>query len=262
MKLTYLPKGEERQVQTMSVASIDGTPVAYIVVLASVVAALAFIPFTIVLASGGGMPLSQSIIPLLGWILGPMAGALASGIGTLIGIFIAPYTAGIPALSIWGAVLGSFTAGAMILGYRRKYWWIGLTIFFVLQLFVYTRHAIIYNGVTPKVVIAGSFVDWSGVLLYALPTRTLFARWIKSQKIVPLMAGLFLGTWTVWGVIHLSQITVSYYMFNWPEEVWIVLIPIMPTENLIRCIAGTVIGAGVISGLREINLVKPREAIY
>lgn len=135
MTPTYLPKGEERQVQTTSAASIDGTPVAYIVVLAAVTAALAFIPFTIVLASGGGMPLSQSIFPLLGWILGPMAGALASGIGTLIGIFLAPYTAGIPFLSIWGAVIGSFTAGAMVLGYRRKYWWIGLTIFFCLELF-------------------------------------------------------------------------------------------------------------------------------
>lgn len=111
-------------------------------------------------------------------------------------------------------------------------------------------------------VFAGTFVNWSGLILFALPTRTLFTRWISSKKIVPLMAGLFLGTWMVWGVIHLSQITISYYMLNWPEEVWLILIPTMPIENLIRCVAGTVIGAGVISGLREINLVKPKEAIY
>ncbi|MUG97747.1 hypothetical protein F7734_37740 [Scytonema sp. UIC 10036] len=261
MTLTHSPEGEERKVQIASTASIDGTPVAYIVVLAAVTTTLAFIPFTIVLASGGGMPLSQSIFPLLGWILGPFAGALASGIGTLIGTILAPYTAGIPILSIWGAMLGSFTAGMMVLGYRRKYWWIGLTIFFAFELFLYADRAL-RNGVAPNIVIAGSFVDWSGLVLFALPTRTLFARWISSQKIVPLMTGLFLGTWTVWGVIHLSSTTITYYIFNWPEEVWIVLIPVIPVENLIRCVAGTVIGAGVISGLREINLVKPREAIY
>ncbi|GAA6623315.1 hypothetical protein [Scytonema sp. NUACC26] len=261
MTLTHFPEGEERKVQITSTASIDGTPVAYIVVLAAVTTALAFIPFTIVLASGGGMPLSQSIFPLLGWILGPFAGALASGIGTLIGTFLAPYTAGIPIFSVWGAMLGSFTAGMMVLGYRRKYWWIALTIFFAFELFLYANHAF-HNGVNPKIIIAGSFVDWSGLLLYALPTRTLFTRWISSQKIIPLITGLFLGTWTVWGVIHLSLTAITYYIFNWPEEIWIALIPIIPVENLIRCLAGTVIGAGVISGLREINLVKPREAIY
>jgi hypothetical protein len=36
----------------------------------------------------------------------------------------------------------------------------------------------------------------------------------------------------------------------------------MPFENLIRSVVGTIIGIGVISGLRAIGLVKPREAIY
>ena len=262
MKENLPPAGEERQVKVLGGASIDGTPIAYIIVLASVVTALAFIPFSIVLASGGSMPLNQSIFPLVGWLLGPIAGALASGIGTLIGVFFAPYTAGVPAVSIWGAVLASFAAGTMVLGNERKYWYLGLTLLFVIQFCWYGYHAVVQNGVSLNTFIAGSFVDWSGLLLFVLPTRQLFARWINSPKIGLVAIGVFLGTWTIWGVTHLSLTTITYYIFNWPEEVWITLIPIIPVENLIRSVAGTVIGTGVISGLRAINLVKPKQAIY
>jgi hypothetical protein len=256
------PAGEERQVQTLGGAAIDGAPIAYIIVLAAVVTALAFIPFSIVLASGGSMPLNQSIFPLLGWLLGPIAGALASGIGALIGIFLAPYTAGVPVVSVWGAVLGSFAAGTMVTGNERRYWYLALTVLLVLQFCLYGYYAITNNGVSLSVFVAGSFVDWSALLLFVLPTRILFARWIAHSNVGFLAVGLFLGTWMISGITHLSQTTITYFMFNWPEEVWITLIPIIPLENLIRSVAGTVIGTGVISGLRAINLVKPKQAIY
>jgi len=261
MTQNWQPLGEERQIQTLDAASVDGTPVAYIVVLAAVVTVLAFIPFSFVLATGGSMPLSQGIFPLLGWLLGPMAGALAAGIGSTIGVFLAPYTAGLPLFTIFGAVLTSFVAGLMVIGKHRRYWWLVLTAIFSLQLYLYFRHAL-QNGVSFPTIIAGSFVDWSALLLFLLPTRTLFARWINSKNLSQVAFGVFFGTWMTSGVTHLSMTTITYYMFNWPEQVWITLIPIIPVENLIRSIAGTVIGTGVISGLRSLNLVKPREAIY
>lgn len=261
MTENWQPLGEERNIQTLDAASVDGTPVAYIVVLAAVVTVLAFIPFSFVLATGGSMPLSQAIFPLLGWLLGPIAGALAAGIGSTIGVFLAPYTAGLPLFTIFGAVLTSFVAGLMVIGRNRRYWWLVLTAIFSLQLYLYASHAL-QNGVSLPVIIAGSFVDWSALLLFLLPTRTLFARWINSKNFSLVALGVFFGTWMTSGVTHLSMTTITYYMFNWPEQVWITLIPIIPVENLIRCLAGTVIGTGVISGLRSINLVKPREAIY
>lgn len=261
MRDPLIPEGEERQVQTIGGAAIDGAPVAYIVVLAAVVTALSFIPFSIVLASGGSMPLSQSIYPLLGWVLGPIAGALASGIGSLIGVFLAPYTAGVPGVTVWGAVIGSLTAGAMVLGTKRKFWYLILTALFVVELLLYSQHAL-RNGVALRTIILGSFVNWSGLLLFVFPTRTLAARWIKNQNLGRVAAGLFLGTWMVWGVTHLSQTVITYFMFNWPEKIWILLIPTIPFENLIRCVAAAIIGTGVISGLRAINLVKPKQALY
>jgi hypothetical protein len=206
--------------------------------------------------------MSQGIYPLVGWILGPIAGAIASGIGALVGIFLAPHTAGVPVVSVLGGIVASFAAGSMVLGEKRKNWWIWETVIFVIFFLLFVGRAIVQNGVGLYAAIAGSILDWSGILLFALPTRKLFARWINSKNIALVAVGLFGGTWMIAGVMHVVQACITYFMFNWPEEVWITLIPIIPFENLMRCLIGTVIGTGVIAGLRAIGLVKPKEAIY
>ena len=261
--MSQKPAGEEREVRFLGGAAVDGAPVAYIVVLAAVVTALAFVPFSVILAAGGSFPMSQGIYPLVGWILGPIAGAIASGVGRLIGIFLAPHTAGpVPAASVWGAAIASFAAGSMVLGEKRKRWWIPLSALFIIEFLLFTGRAIFLNGVGIGVALLNSFVDWSSILLYALPTRTLFARWINSKNAGLGAAGLFLGTWMIAGLSHLSVTVIMYFMFNWPEEVWVTLIPVIPMEHLFRCLIGAVIGTGVIAGLRAIGVVKPAEAIY
>lgn len=261
MSSLILPKGEEREVKVSEGASIDGTPLDYMVVLAAVVTVLAFIPFSITLGSGGLFPMSQGIFPLVGWLLGPQAGAVTSGVGTLIGVFLAPHTAGIPMISIWGAIIASFSAGVMSSGKENTYWRFGLTLIFAVELFLYTRHAL-SNGVSLLIIVAGSFINWSSLLLFALPTRSLIVQCINSQKPFLVTFGAFSGTWMVMGLSHLSQIVITYYMFNWPEETWLFLIPIMPLENLLRSLLGAFIGVRVISGLRAIGLIKPKQAIY
>jgi hypothetical protein len=260
--MSQAPKGQEREVKFLGGAAIDGAPVAYIVVLAAVAAALCFLPFSVILASGGSFPVSDGVFPLIGWILGPIAGAVAAAIGRTIGVFLAPHTAGVPAVSIWAAAVSSFAAGLMVLGGKRKGWWLPAAVFFAIEWLLFAGRAMVVNGVSPYAAIAGSFLDWSGVLLFALPTRTLFAKWINSKNLGQTALGLFLGTWMVAGVMHVSAAVFTYFMYNWPEEVWVMLIPIIPVENIFRCIIGTVIGTGVIAGLRAIGLAKPTEAIY
>lgn len=256
------PSGKERKVEFLGGASIDGAPVAYIVVLAAVVTALAFIPFSIVLASGGSFPMNQGIFGLIGWVLGPIAGAVASGIGALIGVFVAPHTAGVWPVTVYGAVVASFAAGCMVISGPRKNWWIGVAVLSIISLLIFVGRAVMSNGITMQNAILGSIVDWSAILLLILPTRVLFAKWINSKNYGFVAAGLALGTWMSFGIAHVAQSAVTYYMFNWPEEVWIMLIPVIPFEFLMRCAIGTVIGTGVIAGLRAIGLVKPPHAIY
>ncbi len=257
------PQGEERQVRLVSGTSIDGAPITYIIVLAAVVTALSFIPFSIVLgSSGGALTLRDGILPLLGWLLGPIAGLVATGIGTLISVALVPYAAGFPIITIGSAMLVTFAAGNMNVGGKRRYWPIGLTILFILQYCFYGYNAIVRNGIPLNIFFAGSFIDWSALLLFALPTRQLFSRWINSPNLGLVAIGLFAGTWTISGVGHISADSITYVIYNWPKETWVMLIPIIPYENSIRCITGMVIGTGVISGLRALNLVKPKHAIY
>ena len=75
------PRGVEREVRSLSSTQIDGAPIAYIIVMAAVVTALSFIPFSLIIGSGGSFPLSQGVLALVGWVLGPVAGAFLPGWG-------------------------------------------------------------------------------------------------------------------------------------------------------------------------------------
>ena len=256
------PLGEEREVKFLGGTSIDGTPVAYIVVLAAVVAGLAFVPLSAVIGSGKSFPMSQAIYPLIGWILGPIAGATANATGALIGVLLAPHTTTVPAATILGALLGGLGAGAMAVGGSRKNWWLGVGAVGVLAYAAYAGRAVLQNGVGIAPVILGSVIDWSALLLYLLPTRRLAAQWIGGRDLGKLAVGLFLGTWMVAGLTHLLSSTIVYYVLNWPAPVWAAMAPVAPIEHVVRSIVGTVIGTGVIAGLRAIGLVKPKYSVY
>ena len=259
----HIPVGKEREVKNISGAAIDGAPIAYIVVLAAVVTALAFIPFSVVLAMGGSFSMNQGIIGLVGWILGPVAGATASGIGALIGVLVAPQTAGVWFVTVFGSIVNAFAAGAMSThNEKRKAWWVGVAGFTAIALVVFLGRALFVNGIHLQWVILGSFLNWSSLILFILPTRTLVINWIGSKNMGKVALGLALGTWICFGIRHTIGGAITYTMFNWTEEIWVALSPVVPVETLFRCAIGAVIGTGVIAGLRAIGLVKPREGVY
>ena len=256
------PMGEEREVKSLGGTAIDGAPVAYIIVLAAVVTGLAFVPLSAVIGSGKSFPMSQAIYPLIGWILGPIAGAAANAVGALIGVLLAPHTTTVPAATVLGALLGGLGAGSMVIGGSRKHWWVAVGALGILVYAAYTGRAVLQNGVGIGPVVLGSFIDWSALLLFLLPTRKVAARWIGGPDLGKVAAGLFVGTWMVAGLTHLLSATIVYYVLNWPAPVWAAMAPVSPIEHLVRSIVGTVIGTGVIAGLRAIGLVKAKHAVY
>lgn len=256
------PSGEEREVKFLGGASIDGAPVAYIIVLAAVVTALSFIPFSVVMAQGGSFPMAQGVYQLVGWVLGPIAGAVASGIGALIGVFLAPHTAGVAPVTVYGAAVAAFAAGTMVTGKERSKWWTIAAVIGVVSIAFFFGRALFVNGVSLKAVVLGGAGQWVGVLMFCLPTRKVFARWIASKNIGTMALGLFFGTWASHAICHVAQSSITYYMFNWPEEVWMLLAGLVPIEYVSRCLIGAVIGTGVIAGLRAIGIVKPTHATY
>jgi hypothetical protein len=256
------PAGEEREVKLLGGVTVDGAPIAYMIVLAAVVTGLALIPLSVVLGSGKSFPMSQGIYPLVGWILGPIAGAIASAIGASLGIFIAPHTTTVPLATVLGAMMGSFAAGVMVAAGPRKNWWLPLSLLLFIIYGFYGGRAVLQNGVQAYAVVLGSFINWSALLLFLLPTRRLAASWIGHQDLRRVASGLFLGTWMAAGLSHLTAASIVYFVVNWPEAVWLAMAPLAPLEHLARCVVGTVIGTGVIAGLRAIGLVKPVWAVY
>ena len=257
-----LPLGEEREVKRSSGVSLDGAPLTYIVALAAVVAVLAFVPLSVVLGSGKSFPLSQGIYPLVGWLLGPLAGAVADGTGALIGVFLAPYTSTFPVATLLGALAGGLAAGAMARHGPRSRWWLPLSAVFLLVYLLYAGRAVLQNGAAVWPVLAGSFIDWSAWLLFVLPTRGLAAGWLEHAEARRVAAGLFLGTWIAAGLSHLMGSLAVYLLVNWPNEAWMAMAPLAPLEHLVRCLVGAVIGSGVIAGLRATGMVKPPHALY
>jgi hypothetical protein len=262
MTMTFEPAGPERDVQVRESVAIDGAPVSYVVVLAAVVAGLAFVPLSVVLGSGKSFPMSQGIYPLVGWILGPIAGAVANGVGALVGVLIAPHTTTIPVATVFGATMGGLAAGLMHTKEPRRWWWLPLALAFTGMYALYAGRAMLVNEVRIFAILLGSFIDWSALLLFWLPTRKLAGRWIQNERPYKVGLGLFLGTWIVAGLVHLSTGVIVYFIFDWPEGVWLGMAPLAPVEHLIRCGVGAVMGGGVIAGLRAIGLVKPSWAVY
>lgn len=253
--------GQKREVKFLGGANLDGAPVAFIVVLAAVVTALAFIPFSVVLGTGGSFPMSHAVLTLNSIILGPIAGSVANLIGTIIGIFVAPYTASVPVLGLITAITAGIAGGTFMLGKERSKWWMVVAVVIALTFIIYLARAI-QNGVRVGIFLGETMINWTALLLYILPTRDMIARWINGSNVVKLAIAMFLSTWIVMGFAHLTASGVAYFMFTWPEETFAMLIPIVPVQHLARALGGMVIGTGVILGLRSIGLVKPKWAIY
>lgn len=259
-----MPKvlGVEREVRFLGSAAIDGAPIAYVIVLSAVIAVLSFIPFSIAVAAGNSFPMSQGIYPLMGWLLGPWGGAIAAGSGTLVGIFLAPHTAGIPLVSIGGALTAPIFASLMAPGKSQWRPWLVLCVVILLETYLFYEQAIYRNGVRPLIFVLSYLSEFVGMTLFILPSRQWIGRLIASPDLKAVALGLFLGTWSSTALMMLGESVVSYYLINWPEAVFIMFIPIIPLETIARSAIGAVIGTGVISGLRTMALVKPRRAIY
>jgi len=259
--MSSTPSAKEREVKFLGGTTIDGAPVAYVVVFAAVVTALSFIPFSMMLGGGTAFPLSQVIYPLTGIVLGPIAGAIASGIGATIAIFVAPHTAGsMPIFTVLGTMVSGFMAGSIVRGPQRTKWWIIPFVLIVSNNIGTDLFAILVQKVEVRVLLLFSIIFIVAWLLWILPTRKLFAKWIGDKNIALVAVAAFFITYM--SCIIGMSVGIDYYINPWPNEVYGFLIPLMPVEFTFRGLVGAVIGTGVIAGLRAVGVVKPKWALY
>jgi len=77
-----------------------------------------------------------------------------------------------------------------------------------------------------------------------------------------MVIGLALITYIATNAVNVVNATIEYFRVGWPAPVWVVLAPLIPLERLGLTCVGTVIGVGVIRGLRQVNLIKAENAGY
>lgn len=256
------PAGKKREVSGLGAVAIDGTPVAYVAIMAAIVAVFAFIPASIVIGGAGATwPAHDILHPLIGLILGPIAGPIASVVGIFIGNALAPYTS----LGPWAMLMGgmsSFTAG-MVVRKRSLAWLVPWLITAVL-------HAVYFfqagnEGVGPGLWLTNTFTITLALILFVIPpVRNFVINTIKDPGATrwALLVALFLICF-FGGTAGIQAPWVVWYATNpWPAEVWPTLVPAILLERGIFPIIGALIGFGLITALRRSSFVKPKNAGY
>jgi hypothetical protein len=254
------PQGEERKVKRLVGVAIDGAPIVYVVLWAAVIVALSFviIPVSLVLGVGKSFPLSQAVYPLVGIVLGPWAGALAAVVGRVIGLAFAPLTATGPFSPLVALVVAA--AGGILVEKAGNKWLLALGAFAVA--FVAYIGLGMTRGISLGLALRSTWVNWVGVLLWVLPTRRLARAWIASPDPAKLAAGLVLGCWMVNTSCYIVANALFYPITPWTAPEWELLALVSPVEHVVRTVVGSILGMGVILGLRAIGLVKPTKAGY
>ena len=161
-----------------------------------------------------------------------------------------------------GAASAALFAGAMVPNGRRRLLAWALTVAVLVELALFVHHALVVNGVRPAIFFTGYLAHWASIALFVLPTRGWIGRLIASPDLKRVAVGLFLGTWVSSGLMMFSESMITYHMFNWPGELFVMFAGIVPVEQAARSAIGAVIGTGVISGLRAMALMRPPGASY
>jgi hypothetical protein len=186
---------------------------------------------------------------------------VASGAGTVVGIFLAPHTAGVPWISTVGAASAPLYAAAIVPRGRRLLGAV-LSVAAILWIVLYWQHAIVRNGVSPRIVVYASASNLFAVALFISPARRWMGRLIVDPDLKKVALGLFFATWTASALMMAEEAVPTYYLLNWPQAVFEIFIPVIPLEQTVRSFIGMIIGTGVIAGLRAMAIVKPAAASY
>ena len=250
------PKGAERDVSTSRRITIGGAPISYVALFAAAIGVTALIPFAILLSTGQSFPFSEFLIPLCGIVLGPVGGFVAGLVGGFIGLAIAPYTAPNGILAPLTPALGAMAVGFLVQRNKRAWWG---TAILATALGIFTIKGIVINGVRPWWLIGAVAVAWISLIIELTPLRSLAAAWLRSKNFGLVTGGLvvmsFLGTSTAMIVNNM----IGFFLFEIPNDIWPAFIPLVQTERSIVTVGATIIGLGVIAGLRQLRMVRPSE---
>ena len=217
--------------------------VASISVFAALYVVLGFIPlFYIFGAYGQFITAALVLAPITGIALGPAGGTLAIAIGGIAGMAM---TGSMP-MGIFTFLPGTFDALCVGLAFRGK-WHISAAIFAVF---------ILAFAALPSIGAAKYFIWFHALALLILlsPASTLARQYAKNSDPQKIVMGV--GVLTFIGVLIDHIVGSLFFQILSPisPSIWEAVAFIYPIERVLVTIVATIIGAGMIKGIRASGL--------
>lgn len=223
-------------------SGLRSTHPAIIAVWAAIIAVASLLPAFPIVGTGATFNIGNSLVPLAGIFFGPLAGAIAAGIGGFIGQLIAPHTVLFGPLQFTISMFGAAMAGFAM---QRK-WQYPLLLILVLGLVWYAFPLGRQAWGTPLVYTLG---------FLAIAVGWIFGRnWLSSSNRAKMFAGIFLASLT--GIVTTQAIgnLWAMVMFALPPAIWWSTLALGPLERFFFAIGSGIIGLPLMIGLPKISI--------
>lgn len=215
---------------------------AVMAVWAALIAVASLLPAIPVIGTGATFSVSDIMVPLAGVLFGPWAGAVAAGIGGLIGQLIAPHTV------IFGPfqfVLAMVSAAGAGLAMQRKWIFpiVVIGLFGAIWYLVPLGQSAWFTPIGYLIGILAALVGWFWG-----------GKWVSSLNRGSMFAGVFLTTLA--GIVC-SWAAGNFWallMFALPKEIWAAVLVIAPVQRIIFALVAAIIGVPLLIGLPKISI--------
>jgi len=229
--------------KSQSIIHLTVKDIATISVFAALYVVLGYIPlFYIFGVYGQYITAALIIAPVIGIILGPVGGALATAIGGIVGMML---TGNMP-MGPFTFLPGTLDALCIGLTFRGK-WYASAGILAVF---------IIAFAALPSIGAAKYFIWLHATALFLLlsPASTLAVKYIKGTNLQELVLGV--GVLVFIGVLvdHVVGSFIFQSLNPLPQSVWETVAFIYPIERLLVTVVASIIGAGIIRGIKASGL--------
>ena len=226
---------------------IDSVHVAYVAVAAAMVTLAAYIPMFPVLGAGTMISAGMIVVPLVGILLGPTAGSLATAIGAFLGQIVAPYGAIFGLITFVCPTTSTLVAG--LLTFKR--WKSAVLVQGLTILGWYALTSVMWVGQP------AAWIRWYFPYLHLASFASVlvlgrkFSDWIIEGDPRKMAVAIFLSALAGTLSEHMVGNAIYVGLYSGPAQVYVYVSGIYWAERGLGALAATFVGVPLLVGLRK-----------